>query len=423
VSAAAFALIATSAQAGDVDQELQEMRDLVAALQDQVDNQQRQMEAAGLEEERGAKSAVSSFLEMTSFSGHIAASYNYNATGASKKESTGSDIIGQNSGSSSGAPNGLPFYPNSNTFQLDQLWFAIDKDVSAESRAGFHADLLYGSAASFFNGSFLGFSDPESGDDGNDFSLFTAYVSYLAPIGDGVRIDAGRMGTLFGAEVVDTTANFNITRGLVWNLQPVNNTGAIASTDIGPVSLATGFVNQAFSDPTGDINNNKAFVIQGGWSNDMFGANAGMTYGAVNGGDESDKVGMFDLVVTVDPIEQLSLWLNYDHLWNNFNNTCIDGIAVAGRFEIMEGTGISTRLEYVAFTGGGAEAGGYSFTLTGDHMLTTGLTAKLEYRLDGGDTDQFNPDASWVGMGFPTRNGSYYRDLRHVLLAQLIYSF
>ena len=70
---------------------MREMRELVLELQDQVraqqgqiDEQQTTMQDAGLEDERGSKSALSSFLDSTDFSGWVAASYFYNTNNPSR---------------------------------------------------------------------------------------------------------------------------------------------------------------------------------------------------------------------------------------------------------------------------------------------------------------------------------------------------
>ncbi len=63
----------------------------------------------------------------------------------------------------------------------------MDKDVSAESRAGFHADIAFGETARI-----QGMAGGHGGND--DVTVYSAYVSYLAPIGNGVRIDAGKGG-------------------------------------------------------------------------------------------------------------------------------------------------------------------------------------------------------------------------------------
>ena len=85
VAVVGVAMVATAASAADYQDDMREMREMVLKLQDQVQAQQHQiddqqvvMQEAGLEDERGSKSALSSFLESTDFNGWVAASYFYN---------------------------------------------------------------------------------------------------------------------------------------------------------------------------------------------------------------------------------------------------------------------------------------------------------------------------------------------------------
>ncbi|MCZ6782047.1 MAG: hypothetical protein O7G30_01955, partial [Proteobacteria bacterium] len=107
MSAVALALAVPTVQAGDdVKEELREMRDMVLQLQDQmaaqqatIDTQQKVIQEVGLED--GSRSAISSFLENTEFSGWVKASYNYN-------------VHNDGSGGLPGQSFTLPFHPDSN---------------------------------------------------------------------------------------------------------------------------------------------------------------------------------------------------------------------------------------------------------------------------------------------------------------------
>ena len=96
VIAAVVAMAATTAGATESQDEMREMREMVLKLQDRIDAQQHQIDQqdgvireAGIEEERGSSSAVSSFLESTDFSGWVAASYFWNVENPRKGNSPG----------------------------------------------------------------------------------------------------------------------------------------------------------------------------------------------------------------------------------------------------------------------------------------------------------------------------------------------
>src|SRR5688572_6247052 len=147
-------LVAGSAYASS-DAELDEMRALVKELGQKVDAQQEQLEHQGgllqdaqkvvreQQQEDGALSGVGEFWQAIDVNMSVAGSYAYNLHDPSPLGSSGA---GGNVGSS-----GLfyPFHPDHNSFQVDQVWFDIGKETTAESRAGFHATILYGTTAGF----------------------------------------------------------------------------------------------------------------------------------------------------------------------------------------------------------------------------------------------------------------------------------
>ncbi|MGH0036117.1 MAG: outer membrane beta-barrel protein [Myxococcota bacterium] len=448
VAVSAFVPTGAQAEESDLESRLEEMNQRMNRLEEKltatndeldsarrtVDEQREVLREAGLEEDRGgALSALSSFLEKTDFNGWVATSYTFNT------ENDGNDgIRGQNEN--------LPFHDDSNAFKLNQLWFAIDKDVDEESRAGFHADILFGSDAEALGGSGGSiFRDDDSG--GNDgIELFTGYVSYLAPLMDGIRVDMGELPTLLGAEVVQSPQNFNITRGLLWNLQPVTHTGIIVSTEFeSGLGVAAGFVNDGFNDFNRDNDDNKAFTGQLSYSGETWSAAASVLYGSPsfdgNGkyrSNEGDKEGMVDFLVTAQPMEELSIWINFDWGFNRsivqigrtgrviqkYDDADVFGIAAAARYQVLETTGVAIRGELVAESDGylGLPKGDgdsklYSLTATIDHALTDNLLARIEGRFDWADIDGANNEI------FLDANGRRKESDQQVLLAELIYNF
>lgn len=444
VGAVGVGLVATNATATDVEEQMKEMRDMVLQMQDQLEAQQDRLDAqsvtireAGLDEDRGASSGLSSFLESTDFSGWVSTSYTYNANSSGSNASLG----GQNVGNGANAGLVAPLHQNNDSFQLDQLWFRMDKAPTEESRAGFHTDITFGEVAkqssfSAGNGS------------GNDVAVYSAYVSYLAPIGEeGIQLDAGKLWTMIGAEVIATGENFNITRGLVWALQPVNNTGVVASTNIAGFDLAFGFLNDVTGGSDQDVDHNKTITARAGWSNDMFGVATTVNYGSATtdpfgpGGagcldgvagskcfdDNRADVTIIDTVVTYDPTENLSFWANYDFIHSKVRDgngflgatpvTDTHAFAVAGRWQATEDLGVSTRWELVDIDadGPGVPKGTfYSLTGTLDYALTENLTARGEARYDW--------SANFAKDKFANVGGGD-KGSQLLLLAELIYNF
>lgn len=404
--AATGAMAATDEQIRLLEQRMAEMEDRLQATtaelkEEKKQNQeQRQMlESAGLVEEgdAGIRSGVSNFLQMVDVTGVMAGSYNYRFINA------GDDDAG-NSAAGPGPVND-PFFThkNADSFQIDQFWLTLDKTPTEESRAGFHADFIYGETAQ---------SQALSGssfDGGRDSGLlYTGYVSYLAPIGNGVRIDAGKLATVLGAEVLQTNVNLQVTEGVVFQkLQPFTHTGIAATTQLTDnLGLVVGVVNEVYRDTNFSVDRDKAGYAQLRLSGDKAGINVGAIVGQDPTGATCDasaddcNTSVFDITATFSPTDSFTGWIDFDWVrsfGSNVHEGDKYGIATAGRFGITDSTGIGGRFEYLEQDGsvlGGGQNDQQYITATGtlDHTLTEGLVIRGELRYDReleGDSRQF----------------------------------
>ena len=388
--AASLLFVPLVASADQVQEQLRLMEQRMAEMEDRlqatsvelqsakatVDQQQGLLSDAGLIEagDLGIRSGVGSFFEMVDVSGVAAASYNHRLI-------------------KSDDPNGgnaLFNYPNANTFQLDQVWLTIDKAATEESRGGFHAEFATG-ATSAVQGS-------SNGNEGVPY-LYSGYVSYLAPVGNGLQVDLGRLGTVLGAEVVQTNQNFNITQGAVFGLQPVTYDGVSLATSItDELSVTAGVVNDVYSDQGFSSDNNKAYFAQVSFAGDAFGLNVGGIIGdsdagpcGMNGPQNDCVTSVVDVVLTLDPTDNISLWLNYDWVHvDGADNGAADGnahgIATAGRVGLTDTLGFATRIEYViagnSLTGLADDSELFTVTGTLDKTLAEGLVTRVELRYD-----------------------------------------
>jgi hypothetical protein len=176
--------------------------------------------------------------------------------------------------------------------------------------------------------------------------------------------------------------------------------------------------NPALDGCPGSPGSTLGLTSQVAYSQDKFGVKVGFNYGGgggaagnicgalldpitgagacdtlVNALPNTTRSGILDVVVTVDPIENLSLWVNYDYTYTDVdvanvtsNVFSMNALAFAGRYAVMDTTGISFRFEYLSLGIGDAlvvpdeDVGtAQTYTVTLDHELTAGLTAKFEY--------------------------------------------
>lgn len=331
--------------------------------------------ALASEEEEG--NALSSMLENTSIDGWVAASYNYNFEGFDGDQTDNQPLSG---------------YENTNSFQLDQAWISIDNAATEDSRGGVHLDYQWGTIGGDLDG-----------------NLFSAYVSYLAPVGDGVNLDLGLLPTMIGAEVPQTNANFNITRGLVWEIQPVTHLGAVFSTDVMGFGVALGILNDTNSTGSlSDNDNEKALTAQISYGADDWSATGTIVWGDEGG----DDTGYYDLLITCDGMENVSAWFNYT-LVDVEDGATTHGIALAARMALNDDMGVALRGEVkIIDPDAGSSDSSYSITATGDYALTSHLQAKAEIRIDI-DADGFKSSDGTAGG----------EDVSALILAQLVYTF
>src|SRR6202034_908198 len=138
--------------------------------------------------------------------------------------------------------------------------------TSAESRLGYHASVGYGYGAKIVNGSDAAFTD------GSNFFVKEAYLDYLFPLGKGLTVTVGKFVTPMGAEVIESNANWNYSRGLLFNYAiPFFHFGASAKYAFNPKIAVTGYMVNGWNNTI--INN--AYGFETG----IFGTPSNLTYG------------------------------------------------------------------------------------------------------------------------------------------------
>jgi hypothetical protein len=391
--AATLLLVPQLAAAADLDTEVQDMKNRLEQMETQLKAQDQELAAA--KEDRTATSALSSFLEKTDISGFVAGGWDYNkATGADE---------------------------GNNTFAVQQYWIEMNKAPTEESRAGFNIALQGGEFCTVG-----GCSASVAGVPGNNAGnsdmvrLYSANVSYMAPIGSGLTVTAGIMPTLLGYEVENQNGNFFITRSILWAFQPVTSTGVTVGYNLtDQLSLTIGALNSPISDNRFDDVSSKAITSQIAFNAEKFSLSAGLNWGKLTGSNQGaglcdnttlaavgaaqvppiglacDSQGIFDLIATVNPIDKLMLGVNYDYHFSKWNGDTdgltANGISVFGTFDIIDSTSVGVRYDWFGADTGDQLGGDRVFqtweiTATVAHKITDGLTGKVEYRHDNLET-------------------------------------
>jgi hypothetical protein len=144
------------------------------------------------------------FLKEVDISGFVSASYNYNFNQPGNSLNTGQG-----------------FGYNANQFALNKFTLiaqrAVDFDAFAWN-AGFFTEVIFGQDAAFTQARGLSL-----GDDGD---LEQAYIQANIPIGNGLKVIAGKYVTPIGYELVENELNPNWTQGNQWTFfEPFTHTG------------------------------------------------------------------------------------------------------------------------------------------------------------------------------------------------------
>ena len=155
---------------------------------------------------------------------------------------------------STGVNNNRSFDGDANSFRPNMAQLVMEKAASSTGpltdRAGFRVKLNFGEDAKFTGGGAA---------DSDDFDFQEAYLQYIAPIGNGVMFQGGRMNTLIGYEVIESPLNPNFSRSFLFGIgEPFTVTGLRASYDFtDSVSFAVSAVN-SFTGLQADDNSSKS---------------------------------------------------------------------------------------------------------------------------------------------------------------------
>ncbi len=290
------------------------------------------------------------------------------------------------------------------SFKLDVAELVIRHDPQGPGTAGFRVDATVGASIPRVTASRGLFRDEDG--EAEDADIQQAYVSYIAPVGTGLRIDAGKMVTHLGYELIEgyDGYNENATRSFLFGYAvPFTHTGVKASFAFTP--RVSG-----------------AVLVTNGWDN-VEDNNGGLSYGAqltlapvdglsilLNyvGGPEQDENDaddrqVIDLVATWKASEALSVGLNVDYGTEERtvlgdDDATWKGAAVYGRLTLSPAWSLALRGEVFDDPDGwrtGVEQRLTEITLTpqwkaGEHFVLRG-----DLRVDRSDVPVF--DAGQVG--------------------------
>ena len=289
-----------------------------------------------------------------------------------------------------------------NTFKVDVAEVVLQKAVSKPGEAGFRVDFEAGSSIPRVSSSY-GLLQ------GQDVDLQQAFVSWIAPVGSGLRLDLGKFVTHFGYEVIDGYDgwNDNATRGFLFGLTlPYAHTGLKASYTFsdqlaGMLEITNGW------DVARDNNTSKSIGAQLAWTP----SKAVTVYGNFMTGPERANVNS-DPRTTFDIVAQWKLTdltaFTVEAVYGSEKGATAPGeraswSAIAGyaRLGLSDTFAFCLRAEYVNDADGartGTTQKLAEVTVTPEWKATPHLIFRADLRVDWSNADVFvNNDGAFKG--------------------------
>lgn len=292
------------------------------------------------------------------------------------------------------AVNLRPFNDTHDSITLELAQLVFHKDVQEADEAGFRLDLNFGyTVPKAIRSTGL----TQSAD---DFDVRQAYISYMAPLGSGLKIDFGKFVTDHGLEVIEGYEdwNFNYSRSFLFYFGiPFTHTGLRATYVVNDALTLSGAVVNGW-DNVKDNNTSKSAHIFATIT-PATGTSIGLKYmvGA-EGVSNNDLRHLFNLNASK---QMGNLTLKADYVYGKEENAATgdiswNGVAGYARYAVSEKLALNARAE-VFSDGDGARTGTaqdlWEVTITPEYAVNGNLLIRAEYRHDKSDKEVFDKDS------------------------------
>lgn len=321
------------------------------------------------------------------------------------------------------------FDHKANSFTLDLAQIVFVKDPPTDS-VGYKLKISAGETAKWIHSRGLSgapLSSPQVGDGTDAIDLTEAYVSYLAPIGKGLRFDFGKWATFFGAEVIEAKDNPNYSRSFLFNYAiPFTHTGLKVGYNFTDALNASFHVVNGWDNAT-DNNKGKSYGASIGYAPaDAFSGYLNVMTGPEKD-DSNDKRNIVDVVATIKPTKKLSLILNADYGKEqrsaaNGDSATWSGIAAIAKYEVSDKHSVALRGEYFSDQDGVRTSTAQELkevTLTWETKLNGGLILRPEFRHDWSNNKAFDSGSSST----PVTNGNGMKRSQDTLALGVMYTW
>ncbi|MBI1955926.1 MAG: porin [Acidobacteria bacterium] len=285
---------------------------------------------------------------------------------------------------------------NHNSLTLSQVLFDISKPTSESAPLGYMLQLDFGPTADWVNG-----PDPVGGTSSTSAHFLQYYLSGRVPVGKGLTLDFGKFVTQHGAEVIDTRADWNYSRSLLfaWAI-PYYHFGLRATYPASDKVTLAAFLVNGWNNVI-DNNKGKTGGFQLVWNptsrvsfvqNYMLGQEQT---------DASEVRHMIDSLLTVKLHDKVTFMTNFDYGMDRaftgfpkIGEKHIHWIGTASylKFQVTPTFALIPRFEFysdpMGFTTGTRQQL-KEFTITPEFIVSNNLVMRFEYRHDWSNEPTF----------------------------------
>lgn len=290
------------------------------------------------------------------------------------------------------------FDHKANSFTLDLAQIVFNRDAPAGG-IGYRLKLSAGETAKFIHATGLGDMD-------DPFDLTEAYISYVAPIGKGLKFQLGKFVTMHGAEVIEAVDNMNYSRGLLFNYAiPFTHTGLMIGYPFSDKISANFYVVNGW-DNFNDEGSSKTLCLSVSITPvEQFSVVANLMKGRevlTAGASCTDSICsnrfLSDTIITVKPVKNLTFVVNPDYATQsnaapNGGGAKWYGVAGYVKYDFSDLFSASVRGEYFNDSDGvrtGTTQKAKEITLTPEIRIAKNLVVRPEYRHDWSDKMVFD---------------------------------
>jgi len=262
--------------------------------------------------------------------------------------------------------------------RIDEAQLVVQRAVSKPGDFGFRANFMAGSGVPEVTASYGLFRNNESGE-GRHYDLPEFYVSYIVPMGKGLRLDAGKFVTPLGYENIDSYDNYNdnFSRGFIFGYGlPFTQTGLKASYAFsGRITGAVLLTNGC--DAVKDLNGKVTVVGELAVTTSR---TTSVTVNYLHGPQEPhnghDEGAVYEVVATWKVVPRLALamdglYADEDHAAPNGSDAIWKGLAGYAKYSVTKKFSLAFRGEVFADPSGvrtGAAQTLHGFTLTPEYV-------------------------------------------------------